>query len=70
MTVYARARKGNDNAAGKGADQWEYNVPLNQFNTSTMTTVSIPLSTFIRNATKSAWIRQSGRRLADQFWSL
>lgn len=29
-----------------GGDEYHYNLPLNQFNTSTMTTISIPLSSF------------------------
>ena len=34
---------------GKGADEWDYSLDLHQFNTSSMTTVSIPLSSFTRN---------------------
>ena len=37
----------------KGADEWDYSWPANQFNTSTMTTVSVPLSSFTRNMTAS-----------------
>jgi PEP-CTERM motif-containing protein len=54
LTIYARDRQGNDNAAGKGADEWDYHLDLHQFNTSTMTTVSIPLSAFTRNMAASA----------------
>ena len=42
----AKDLDGNDNAAGEGADEYTYNLALNQFNTSTFTTVSIPLSQF------------------------
>ena len=49
LTLVAKDRKGNDTAAGNGADEWNYVLPLNLFNTSTMTTVSIPLSSFTRN---------------------
>ena len=54
LTIYARDRKGNDNAPNKGADEWDYVLPLNQFNTSSMTTVSIPMSAFTRNMNASA----------------
>lgn len=51
LTVYARDRTGNDDAAGKGADEWDSSIDLHQFNTSTMTTINIPLSTFTHNGT-------------------
>ncbi len=51
LTIYARDKTGNDDAAGKGADEWDYSLDLHQFNTSTMTTISVPLSTFTHNAT-------------------
>ena len=51
LRIVVKDRDGSDDAAGKGADQWEYNLALNQFNTSTMTTVSVPLSMFTRNMT-------------------
>jgi hypothetical protein len=53
LTLVAKDRKGNDTAAGNGADEWNYVLPLNLFNTSTMTTVSIPLSSFTRNLMSS-----------------
>jgi hypothetical protein len=61
MTVYARDLDGNDTnsdtvlgsivipADPKGADEYSMSVALNQFNTSTMTTVEIPLSSFAVN---------------------
>lgn len=49
LTLVVKGRKGNDNAAGLGADEWNYNLDLSQFNTTSMTTVSIPMSAFIRN---------------------
>ena len=51
LRIVAKDRDGSDNAAGKGADEWFYNLALSQFNTSTMTTVSVPLSMFTRNMT-------------------
>jgi hypothetical protein len=37
---------GNDAAAGQGGDEYHYDLLLNQFNTSSMTMVSIPLANF------------------------
>lgn len=37
---------GNDTGAGMGAEEYRYFIDLNQFNTSTFTTVSIPLADF------------------------
>jgi hypothetical protein len=53
LTIVAKDRDGSDEAAGKGADEWDYVLQLNQFNTSTMTTVSVPLSMFTRNMTST-----------------
>jgi hypothetical protein len=47
MTIFAKDLDGNDQAAAQGADEYTANVALNQFNTSTFTTVSIPLSSFL-----------------------
>lgn len=46
LTIFAKDLDGNDNAPNTGADEYTYNLNLNQFNTSTFTTVSIPLSSF------------------------
>ncbi len=53
LTLVAKDRKGNDDAANMGADEWNYSLDLSQFNTSTMTTVSIPMSAFTRNMNSS-----------------
>ena len=53
LRIVVKDREGNDTAAGKGADEWDYNLDLHQFNTSTMTTFSIPLSSFTRNMTST-----------------
>jgi hypothetical protein len=37
---------GNDLAAGQGGEEYRYNIDLNQFNQTTFTTISIPLSAF------------------------
>jgi hypothetical protein len=47
LTIVAKDLDGNDDAAGKGADEYTYSLPLSMFNSSTFTTVSIPLSSFL-----------------------
>jgi hypothetical protein len=48
MTIVLKDLDGNDNAADPlGADEYTYDLPLNQFNTATYATVRIPLSAFI-----------------------
>jgi hypothetical protein len=47
LTIVAKDLDGNDTAAGTGADEYTYNLPLSMFNSSTFTTVSIPLSDFV-----------------------
>ena len=61
MTIYARDLDGNDAtnpqtigpitipADPKGADEYSFNLALNQFNTSTFTTVTVNLSQFALN---------------------
>ena len=53
LRIVAKDRQGNDAAANQGADEWDYNLDLSQFNTSTMTTISLPLSMFTRNMTST-----------------
>lgn len=53
LTLVVKGRKGNDTAPGLGADEWNYVLPLSQFNTATMTTISIPMSAFTRNLNSS-----------------
>ena len=67
LMVYARDRTGNDDAAGKGADEWDYNLDLHQFNTSTMTTITVPLSTFTHNATIPLGFANAGNGLLTNF---
>jgi hypothetical protein len=48
LTLVAKDLDGNDNSgAGSGADEYTFSLGLNQFNTSTFTTVSVPLSSFV-----------------------
>jgi hypothetical protein len=47
LTIVAKDLDGNDTTADPfGADEYTYDLDLNQFNTSTFETVSIPLSSF------------------------
>jgi len=46
ITLVLKDRDGNDTGPGLGGDEYHYDLMLNQFNTSSMTTVSVPLSTF------------------------
>jgi hypothetical protein len=47
LRVVAKDLDGNDNAANPvGADEFTYDIPLNLFNSSTFTTISVPLSSF------------------------
>ena len=47
LTLVAKDLDGNDTAPNQGADEYTYNLALNQFNSSTFTTISIPLSSFL-----------------------
>ncbi len=46
VRIVVRDKDGDDTAPGQGGDHYSYELLLNQFNTSTMTTVSIPLTDF------------------------
>jgi hypothetical protein len=46
ITIFAKDLDGSDQGAMQGADEYTHEVALNQFNTSTFTTVSIPLEDF------------------------
>jgi hypothetical protein len=48
IVLIAKDKDGNDTgtAGDFGGDEYRHNLQLNQFNTATMTTVTIPLSTF------------------------
>lgn len=53
LTLVVKGRKGNDTGPGLGADEWIYNLDLSQFNTTSMTSVSIPMSAFTLNMNAS-----------------
>jgi hypothetical protein len=46
IVLVLKDKDGNDTAAGQGGEEYHYDLLLNQFNTSTMTTVSVPLTDF------------------------
>jgi hypothetical protein len=46
IVLVVKDKDGNDTGPGAGGDEYHSDLLLNQFNTSTMTTVSLPLSTF------------------------
>lgn len=46
LQINAKDLDGNDMAESEGGDEYTYDLDLNQFNTETFTTVSIPLSEF------------------------
>jgi hypothetical protein len=78
MTIYARDLDGSDNAdpipAGPltippdpvGADDYSFNLALNQFNSSTFTTVTIPLESFTLN-TMAPTFTNPGDGLLEDF---
>ncbi len=46
VVLVIKDKDGNDNTGELGGDEYHYNLALNQLNTTSMTTVSIPLSQF------------------------
>jgi hypothetical protein len=46
IILVVKDKDGNGGVGELGGDEYHYNLPLGQFNTSTMTTVSIPLNSF------------------------
>jgi hypothetical protein len=60
LTIVVKDRQGSDGLGGGagnstlGADEWDYDLDLSQLNTSTMTTLSVPLSMFTRNMNSSS----------------
>ena len=67
MTIFAKDLDGNDTAAAQGADGYTYALDLHQFNTSTMTTISVPLSTFLRGASAPFGFTNLGDNLLSNF---
>ncbi len=67
MTIIAKDLDGSDLAAGEGADEYTAGVALNQFNTTSMTTVSIPLSQFMRNTAMPFGFTNAGDDSLENF---
>ncbi|MFO0788496.1 MAG: hypothetical protein U0805_03500 [Pirellulales bacterium] len=65
LTLILKDLDGNDEAANQGAEQYTFNLPLNQFNTSTFTTVSVPLTSFSRTATAYTFTNSGDGSLTD-----
>ncbi len=65
MTVYAKDLDGNDTAAGTGADDFTYVLALNQFNTATFTTVTVPLSAFTVNTLPFGFVNTGDNSRTD-----
>jgi hypothetical protein len=47
LVLVAKDLDGNDQAANQGGEEYRYTLPLSMFNSSTFTTVSIPLNDFL-----------------------
>ena len=56
---------GNDTGPGAGGEEYRYQVDLNQFNTSTFTTVSIPLTAFTQRAQAFELLNPGDESLSD-----
>jgi hypothetical protein len=67
VTIIAKDLDGSDLAPEEGADEYTASVALNQFNTTTMTTVSIPLSQFVRNTAMPFGFTNLGDDSLDNF---
>ena len=50
IVLVLKDQDGNDDSSTTGGDEYHFNLPLSSFNTSTMTTVSVPLSSFTKLA--------------------
>lgn len=46
IVLIAKDKDGNDDEPGDGGEEYHYELPLNLFNTSDLTTVSVPLTDF------------------------
>ncbi len=50
IVLVLKDQDGNDDSTTTGGDEYHYNLPLSSFNTSTMTTISVPLTAFTKLA--------------------
>jgi hypothetical protein len=66
IVLVLKDKDGNDDSATTGADEYHFNLPLSSFNTTTMTTVSVPLNTFTK-LTKANEFSNPGDGLLTNF---
>ena len=66
IVLVLKDKDGNDNSPTTGGDEYHFNLPLSSFNTSTMTTVSVPLSSFTK-LTKANEFTNPGDGLLTNF---
>ena len=69
IVLVLKDKDGNDDSATTGGDEYHFNLPLSSFNTTTMTTVSVPLNTFTK-LTKANEFSEPGRWAADELQSV
>lgn len=67
LTIVAKDLDGNDTAALQGADEYTTVVPTSMFNSSTFTTVSVPLSSFNLSATNPFGFTNAGDGVRTNF---
>jgi MYXO-CTERM domain-containing protein len=66
IVLVLKDQDGNDDTPTTGADEYHFNLPLSSFNTSTMTTVSVPLNSFTK-LTKANEFTNPGDGLLTNF---
>jgi hypothetical protein len=66
IVLVLKDNDGNDDTATTGGDEYHFNLPLSSFNTTTMTTVSVPLSSFTK-LTKANEFTNPGDGLLTNF---
>jgi hypothetical protein len=64
IILVLKDKDGNDTGAGQGGDEYHYDLLLNQFNTSTMTTIPVQLSAFTR-LTAGEFVNEGDNSLAN-----
>lgn len=64
IQLILKDKDGNDTGPGQGGDEYHADLLFSQLNTSTMTTVSIPLSTFTR-LTAGEFVNEGDNSLAN-----
>ena len=66
IVLVLKDQDGNDDTATTGGDEYHFNLPLSSFNTTSMTTVSVPLSSFTK-LTKANEFTNPGDGLLTNF---